>query len=220
VAPIRFDVLHPPLQPASAEELLAADPPRGVAVNMVTSLDGRVAVDGGSSALGGEGDHAMFGALRRAHDAVLAGTGTVRAERYGPIAGGGAMLFISRSGDVPWDAPLFAEPSQRVGIAGPVDVPARVRAQVTVVEPVEPAAALRALRAALGVGTVLCEGGPTLNRALLEAGVLDELFLTLDPSLRGGDAPTILAGDQLHAAARLVWALRAGDELLLRYAFD
>ena len=187
---------------------------------MVTSLDGRIAVDGGSSALGGDGDHAMFHALRRSADAVLAGTGTMRAERYGPIAGGGAMLLITRSGDVPWEAPLFDEPSQRVGIAGPVEVPSRVRAQVTVVEPVEPRAALAALREALGVDTVLCEGGPTLNRALLDAGAFDELFLTLDPTLRGGDAPAIVAGGALHARAELVWVLRAGDELLLRYAFE
>ena len=187
---------------------------------MVTSLDGRIAVDGGSSALGGDGDHAMFHALRRSVDAVLAGTGTMRAERYGPIAGGGAMLLITRSGDVPWEAPLFDEPSQRVGIAGPVEVPSRVRAQVTVVEPVEPRAALAALRDALGVDTILCEGGPTLNRALLDAGAFDELFLTLDPTLRCGDAPAIVAGGALHARAELVWVLRAGDELLLRYAFE
>ena len=220
MTPLLFEPLHPPGAPASAEDLLRARPPRGVAVNMVASLDGRVTVDGGSSALGGDGDHAMFHALRRSVDAVLAGSGTLRAERYGPIAGAGAMLVITRSGDVPWDAPLFAEPGQRVGIAGPADVPAHVRAHVTVVEPSEPAAALAALRAALGIETVLCEGGPTLNRALLDAGLLDELFLTLDPSLRGGDGPALIAGDALHAAARLEWVLRHGDELLLRYAFE
>lgn len=221
MGPLRFDVLHPPGKPASAEELLARWPIRGVAVNMVASLDGRVTVGGASSELGGDGDRALFLALRRSVDAVLAGAGTVRAERYGPVAGGeAAMLFISRSGDIPWEAPLFDEPRQRVGIAGPVDVPARVRAQVRVVEPVEPAAALAALRAMLGVETVLCEGGPTLNRALLDAGALDELFVTVDPTLRGGDGPTLLAGGPAAARGRLVWALRAGDELLLRYAFD
>lgn len=185
---------------------------------MVASVDGRIAVDGGSSALGGEGDHALFNALRRSVDAVLAGTGTIRAEDYGPLAGGAALLMLTRSGDVPWDARAFAAPEQRVGIAGPVTVPAHVRARVTTVPDGEPRAALAALRRALGVGTVLCEGGPTLNRALLDAGVLDELFVTVDPSLRGGDAPTLLAGDPLHAPLRLVWVLRHGDELFLRYA--
>ncbi len=160
----------------------------------------------------------MFNALRGSVDAVLAGTGTLRAERYGRIAGGAALLVITRSGDVPWDAPLFAEPEQRVGIAGPVEVPAGVRAQVSTVAATEPAAAVAALREALGVGSVLCEGGPQLNRALLDAGVIDEFFVTIDPSLRGGDEPTLLAGPPLQAPLELTWVLRSGHELLLRYA--
>jgi riboflavin biosynthesis pyrimidine reductase len=215
---VDFERLHPPGAPASAQDLLSERPIRGLAVNMVASADGRIAVDGGSSDLGGVGDHAMFNALRRSVDAVLAGTGTLRAEHYGPIAGGAAMLIISRSGDVPWDAPLFDVPEQRVGIAGPVAVPAHVRAKMTTVAETEPAAALAALRQALGVETVLCEGGPQLNRALLDAGAVNELFLTLDPSLRGGDAPTLLAGPPTAAQLQLVWVLRSGEELLLRYA--
>ena len=38
---------------------------------------------------------------------------------------------------------------------------------------------------ARGIRALLCEGGPTLNRALLAAGVVDELFLTLAPLLAG-----------------------------------
>jgi len=215
---VEFDVLHPAGAPATADELLSRHPLRGVAVNMVASVDGRIAVDGGSSALGGEGDHTLFNALRRSVDAVLAGTATVRAEGYGPPAGGAALLMITRSGDVPWDAPVFAAPQQRIGIAGPAEVPARVRAQVTTIGTIEPRAALAELRTAMGVESVLCEGGPTLNRALLDAGVLDELLLTVDPSLRGGDASTLLAGGPTTAPLRLVWVLRRGDELFLRYA--
>ena len=83
-----------------------------------------------------------------------------------------------------------------------------------------PAAALRDLRAR-GVRALLCEGGPTLNRALLAAGLVDELFLTLAP---------LLAGNARRAADRrgrrprrdpaelaLEWVLRHDDELYLRY---
>lgn len=193
-------------------------PLRPTVANMVTSVDGRTVVDGGSTALGGEADQSMFGALRRASDAVLAGTGTLNAERYRPMRSGAALLIITRSGDVPWDIPLFESAEQRVGIAGPVArVPAHVRARVEVVEPTEPRAALAALRAALEVETVLCEGGATLNRALLDAGVLEELFVTVDPSLRGGDPRTLLEGGPLTAGLELVWVLRSGSELLLRY---
>ena len=72
-----------------------------------------------------------------------------------------------------------------------------------------------------GLRAVLCEGGPTLNRALLADGVLDELFLTMDPQLVGGDAALrVLAGERLPEPHRLSlrWILRHGDEVLLRYA--
>jgi riboflavin biosynthesis pyrimidine reductase len=67
---------------------------------------------------------------------------------------------------------------------------------------------------------VLCEGGPALSHSLLEAGLVDELFLTLDPSLSGGDGLRLVEGAALDAPARgqLRWVLRHGDELLLRYA--
>jgi 2,5-diamino-6-(ribosylamino)-4(3H)-pyrimidinone 5'-phosphate reductase len=72
------------------------------------------------------------------------------------------------------------------------------------------------------VRTVLCEGGPTLNRALLGDGVADELFLTLAPLLVGGagDVLRVLGGEELPepATARLEWVLRHGDEVFLRYS--
>jgi riboflavin biosynthesis pyrimidine reductase len=46
-----------------------------------------------------------------------------------------------------------------------------------------------------GVASVLCEGGPSLNRALAADGLLDELCLTVSPLLVGGDGPRMLSGD-------------------------
>jgi 5-amino-6-(5-phosphoribosylamino)uracil reductase len=85
---------------------------------------------------------------------------------------------------------------------------------------VEPAAVLADLRAR-GVHALLSESGPTTNRLLLEAGVADELFLTVAPLLTADDGePAIVAGPRLPAPAelRLEWLLRHGDELFLRYA--
>src|SRR3954447_25116955 len=206
-----FDRLLPPAAPASALDVLAAtrpwERPPGdrplVLVNMVATLDGRVAIEGGSTKIGGEGDFEMFHGLRTVVDAVLAGTGTLRAETYGRLvrnperrarraslglAEDPVAFVITRSGDVPWTAPLFDAPEQRVVVAaapGRVSVPGAVRAQVDVLELEDPSAepALRALRERHGVRAVLCEGGPTLNRSLLADGVFDELFLTLGPVL-------------------------------------
>jgi riboflavin biosynthesis pyrimidine reductase len=79
---------------------------------------------------------------------------------------------------------------------------------------------LERLRSEYGVRSVLCEGGPTLNASLLPYGLVDELFLTISPSLAGGaDALTIVAGAPLPELAELelVWALEEGSELYLRY---
>ena len=80
---------------------------------------------------------------------------------------------------------------------------------------------LRTLRERFGCRLVLCEGGPTLNRSLLRAGVLDELFLTFAPKLVAGEGKTLLDGPQLpkQSLARLdlVSLFEHESELFFRY---
>ncbi len=94
-----------------------------------------------------------------------------------------------------------------------------MRAQVEVVPAETSAEALRAFRTR-GVDRILCEGGPGLNRGLIADGLIDELLITLDPSLSGGDGLRLLKGELLDPPARaeLVHVLRHGDELFLRYS--
>jgi len=130
--------------------------------------------------------------------------------------------LISRSFDVPWGAGLFEAADQPVIVyTGGDGAPPRVAAPLEVVrlEDPTPALALADLRSR-GIRSLLCEGGPTLNSALLTAGVVDELFLTISPMLTGEpDEPRIVEGLGLPAPARLrlEWALRHGEELYLRY---
>jgi 5-amino-6-(5-phosphoribosylamino)uracil reductase len=77
------------------------------------------------------------------------------------------------------------------------------------------------LAAEHGVRRLYVIGGPTLNAGLLEAGLVDELFLTVAPQLHGGTRlPSIVEGTgaEPHPHLRLRAAYAAGDELLLRYA--
>lgn len=86
------------------------------------------------------------------------------------------------------------------------------------------AAAFRWLRQRWKVERLLCEGGGEVNGALIRAGLLDELHLTISPRIFGGrDAPTIADGlgfANLAAAAplKLQSAKRIGDEMFLIYA--
>jgi riboflavin biosynthesis pyrimidine reductase len=198
--------------------------------NFISTVDGRAALDGSSSALGDAADLEMLLTLRTAADAVLIGPGTVRAEGYGRLvsperrASPPVAVLISRSFAIPWEAGLFAAADQPVIIYTGADAsePPAVAAPVEVVRLAEPtaAAALRDLRAR-GVRALLSEGGPSLFHGLLTAGLVDELFLTVTPLLTGdADEIGILAGTRLAEPARLTLSgvLRAGDELFLRYA--
>lgn len=87
---------------------------------------------------------------------------------------------------------------------------------------VDLAAALDILRREYRVRTAVCEGGPSLFRALLEARAVDELRLTWAPVVFGGaKAPTLtgLPGSFLPAAAqgRLAAMETIGTECFLTY---
>jgi riboflavin biosynthesis pyrimidine reductase len=218
---LSLERVWPDRAPITPEELAGAAPAGRphVASVMVSSLDGRAAVAGSSRPLGGPMDLQLLLALRRRSDALLVGPATVRAEGYGPLPC--PAVLVTRSFDLPWEAGLFAAPGQRVLVytRGQAEPPP-VAAAVEVVPLVELSAVLADLYRR-GIESVLCEGGPTLNRALLAAGLLDELFLTLSPLVTGDDSqPAIVAGGALHAPARL--ALRsvatADGELYLRYS--
>jgi len=89
-------------------------------------------------------------------------------------------------------------------------------------EDVDLAGMLRTLRQEYDVRKVACEGGPTLFRALLEEGLIDELNLTIAPYLFGGtSAPTLtgLSKQFLPASVRcrLVQMRVVGEECFLSY---
>ncbi len=185
-----------------------------VSAMMVSSLDGRATLGGTSRALGGPQDLQMLLALRRRADALIVGPGTVRAEGYGPLPC--PAVLVSRSFELPWEAGLFAAPGQRVLVYTHAEGEApAVAAEVEKVPLVALPEVLADLRRR-GVGRLLCEGGPTVNRALLGEGLLDELFLPLSPVV-SGEGPSIIA-----AGASTPFSLRsvatADGDLYLRYS--
>jgi 2,5-diamino-6-(ribosylamino)-4(3H)-pyrimidinone 5'-phosphate reductase len=81
--------------------------------------------------------------------------------------------------------------------------------------------ALRWLRRKWNVKRLLCEGGGEINAALFEAGLVNEVHLTLCPVIFGGKtAPTFADGRGFAALAdaaqlKITSAKRYGDELFL-----
>jgi riboflavin biosynthesis pyrimidine reductase len=208
-----------------------------VAMNFVTTVDGRATIAGRSGPIGSNVDTAMLAGLRTRFDAVMIGAGTMRTERYGRPVGDQAarerrerlglphdplMVIVSGRLDLPWDAPLFAAGAGRVLIFTASEAePPETATPLRVVRHegmVDLAAALHHLRQERGVRALLCEGGPHLHGELQGRDLVDELFLTIAPKLAGGDAPRILEGE-LPAVAELelAWLLEQDGELFARY---
>lgn len=209
-----------------------------VYVAMISTVDGRAAADGSSAALGDDADLEMLLELRTLADAVLIGTGTLRAEGYdrlvrsperrerrraAGLADDPLAVLFTRRFEVPWDAGLFQAADQPVLLCtGTAGEPPAVPAPVEVVHMQEPTlAGLFAELRERGVRSLLCEAGPTLHGALHRERLVDELFLTVAPVLTGDPGePQIVAGGRLPVAVdlRLEAVLRHGSELFLRYA--
>lgn len=209
-------------------------------VNFVASADGRAAFKGRSGLLGDEGDKALFNGFRERVDAVLAGTGTLRTERYGRLVRDPARrqrraeagltpeplaCVMTRSGNVPTDIPLFSDPHSRIVVFTPAELDtSNLAAEINVVH-LDPGeltltTMMRWLRSDYDVRALLCEGGPTVFGALLREHLVDELFLTVAPKLAGGgSSPTISAGPELTDLQELTlqWALEREESLYLRY---
>jgi riboflavin biosynthesis pyrimidine reductase len=161
----------------------------------------------------------LFSLLRELADVILVGAGTVRVEEYSGARPSVAqrqrrqargqsevpqLAIVTKSGRLNRDMPVFtrtevpplvctcaaaAEQTRRAlaGVAEVIDcsddAPARV----------DEAAVLAAM-ADRGRYRVLTEGGPILFSSFVERGMLDELCLTIAPSLVGGQGGRIATG--------------------------
>ncbi|MEV7724973.1 pyrimidine reductase family protein [Streptomyces sp. NPDC087917] len=195
--------------------------------NMVSTLDGAAQHDGRSQAISGESDMRIFGTLRGLADVVVVGAETVRQEGYRPArarevfaqrrkaAGQGpapAVAVVTASLDLDFTLPLFTSPlvptlvvtgagapAERVAAAGAAGVEVVVAGDGA---GADPARAVREL-AARGLRRQLTEGGPRLLGQFIAADVLDELCLTISPTLTAGGAQRISGGPSVTVPHRL-----------------
>lgn len=199
-----------------------------IAMNMVSSLDGKVSIGGRANDIGGEADRLVMRNLRSSFDAVLRGADTLRAERISagvpdPLAALRASrglaqqpceVILTKTGDVPIQSNLLGATPENTMIILPdymVDhaVSINQASQAVVVGAparrdgyVDLRAALKLLKLDYGIDRVVIEGGPTVNHALISDDLVDHLFLTIAPKLVAGRAEntlSLLAGDALAA---------------------
>ncbi len=191
-------------------------------------------------------DKRRFLEIRATGDAVIVGRGTLEADsmtmgmpeaklRAARVRRGQAAypvrVIVSDSGRIDPGLPVFSKDFSPIHIFSTTRMPTAMRKKLEKVAivhcadevAVDLAAMLRLLETEYGIQRAVCEGGATLFRSLVEAGLVDEMHLTLCPRVFGGAKAvslTGLAGDFLAVSAR--WRLAAmaviGEECFLRYA--
>jgi riboflavin biosynthesis pyrimidine reductase len=227
---------------AALAEIYAYPDRLWVKANFVASVDGAVTADGKSAGLSGAADRLVFTVLRSLADVVVAGAGTVRAERYRQAqprelwqqlrAGrppAPPVAVVTRRLDLDLSERLFG---QGPGLARTIVITTELAgedrlkevsrvADVVVAgkETVTAKAAIGAL-SARGHRKILVEGGPMLLGQLAAEQLLDELCLTVSPVLEGGHAAgrvTARRGPTEVTQMRLASVLEDDGFLLSRY---
>jgi len=243
--------LHPEVEAAYGGPL--GLPEDVVYANFVASIDGVAAISGitTSSALisgGGAADRFVMALLRSAADAVIVGSGTLR-EHDGPWTAEHAfprgaqqfersgsdrsassepqLVVTTRRGDLRIDHPALAGSLVASTTRGARSVADRGAGRLEVLDlgdtdEIDPRALVVALRER-GHRRILTEGGPRWMGSMLAAAAVDQLFLTVAPSMLGGGSGRVpLSGERdlrtTDHDARLIGVRTSADYLFVRYA--
>jgi len=191
------------------------DRPRIVA-NFAITADGKVSTRNRTpSGFTSAEDKRRFREIRSQGDAVLVGAGTAAADhmtmglsdlslRKAREARGQSAeplrVVVSNSGRLDPKLKIFGYSSSPLVIFSTARMPQTTQAKLAPLcdlwlfdeGMVDLAAMLAILRKDYKVRNLVCEGGPTLFRSLVEIDALDELYLTWAPVVFGGkDAPTL-----------------------------
>lgn len=182
-----------------------------VRLNMITSLTGAATgLDGTSDTLTSRIDRTILGVIRAAADAVVVGAQTVRAERY-IVPRKTRLAIVTATGDLAeHDFGDVVDPDQVMFVCASTDAAvvttsARRLGINTVVTSDEqratPAGIVTAL-AERGMQRLVCEGGPSLASQFAAAKALDEMCLTLAPSITPTASPFIELTTTLSTTVR------------------
>jgi riboflavin-specific deaminase-like protein len=217
-----------------------------VSVNFALTWDGKISTRNKTrSDFSSPRDKHRLLEIRATADAVLVGKTTIERENMSIGLPDAALraervrrgrppfplrVMVTNSGRIDPGLSLFSKRFSPIHIFSTTRMPAVIRgalagnADLHLAEgrSVDLAQMLACLRSAHGVKRLVCEGGPTLLRSLLERDLVDEMHVTFCPLIFGGaKAPTLtgLPGAFLRGSTklRLVTHEVIGAEWFLRY---
>ncbi len=211
-----------------------------VRANMITSVDGSIAVQGRSGGLSGPADRLVFGVLRSLADVIVVGAGTARAEKYGlakpasmwpQLRSGRAatppIAVVTRSLHLDLDSELIhGERGQlprtivlttRQAPADQLALAAKTADVIVTGDSDVSATDIRHQLSGLGYHRILIEGGPSLLGDFAAAGLLDELCITTSPMLAGGNSRLLVADLATPVPLKLAASCTDDGFVLSRY---
>jgi 3,4-dihydroxy 2-butanone 4-phosphate synthase/GTP cyclohydrolase II len=231
---------EPPAAPVDVDRLLGVPSPRvdrpHVVLKYASTLDGRIATRTGDARwISGEPERQVSHAMRAGCDAVLVGVGTLLQDdpqlTVRMVAGASPLRVVLDSAlRTPPSAKVLSDDAATVILCRPDADPDRreaLRAAGATVRTVASAPdgldvhdALRELRA-LGVASLLVEGGGRVLTSMLRASVADRVVVSLSPTIIGAgvDAVGAMGVDRVADGIRLVnrSVFLAGDDVLLGF---
>ena len=215
-------------------------------INAAMSADGKISTYKRKQVrISGKNDFERVDHLRAGADAVMVGIGTVLAddpsltvksgdlrrnhkERNG--CGNPARIVVDSMARTPLDADIFkkggGERIIAVSETAPADRVEKLRKKARIITAGRDRVDLVALMSRLkelGIGTLMVEGGATLNWSLISQGLVDEVFTYIGALFLGGkDAPTLVDGagfaDNTDAAGLELVSLEQMDNgVLIRW---
>ncbi len=198
--------------------------------NTAMSLDGVIGVPERQLPLSNEEDKKRVHRLRREVDAIMAGVGTVLCDDPKLTAKGYTgrqplRVVCDSRGRTPLDAELFNQPGDTLIAVTDQATPNNIArleergAEVVVMgegDRVDVTELMYEL-GRRGVKTLLHEGGGTLNASMIEHGLIDEIYVTVCPTLQGRGTHLLAEELTTPRAIELVDARILDCQVLLHY---
>lgn len=190
---------------ALIDTLLGPDS-EGIRLNAVSTLHGSATIDGTSGPMGNDTDAELFAALRDWAEVTVVGSATVKAESYGPTSNTRLAILshsLDFSGfeDLMASGPIVLTPEERASSPEAQHL-IEAGAEVLSIGTGTMSEAIAALRAR-GARRISCEGGPSVYSAFIAEGLVDKLYLTLDPHLSPSVDKPVVDGKATSPALKL-----------------
>lgn len=208
-----------------------------VILNAAMTLDGKIATKTGSSEISGKEDLIRVHKIRKEVDAIMVGINTVLADdprltvhkieskqEDNPI-----RIVIDSKARTPLDFRVLNDEAPTIIAATESADPQKVKElekKATLLQCGKDRVNLKSLMedlAAMGIKTLMLEGGSTLNYSMLKKGLVDEVRVCVAPMIAGGKhAKTLIDGegiDQMSGATKLKLNKNydLGNDLILEY---